>query len=506
MVTMDTQTSLLAPKKWLLIVYLLIFYALGAAIRLYDLTDLPLDFHPTRQMRAAVMARGMYYQTQPDAPAWQREMAVAQWQEEGLIEPPIMERLTAFTYRLAGGEHLWVARVYAILFWLAGSIFVFLLAKDIAGPDGGLVALAYMLFLPYGTIASRSFQPDPLMTAMLAASLWCMTRWHRSRRWRWVAAAGLLGGLTILVKAVSVFFIGAAWLGLTLSSLGFRQALRDRQVWLLAGLILLPYALFHVYGVYINGELASQYSQRFFPQLWLDPVHYLQWKGAIAGTVGFEWFLTALVSIFLVQAKALRGLLTGVWAGYGAYGMFFSYHIATHDYYQLPLIPLVALGLGVGAGFVLPRLQGRRVFLFPLAAAALAFAIVTQAWDVRVQLKRDDYRPEAGYWQRLGQELGQGATVVGLTHDYGYRLAYWGWVNSTAWMTSGDYNLRALGGAEIDTEAAFEEAVAGKDYFIVTLLGEWERQPKLRALLERRYPLLETETDALVFDLRRHDQ
>ncbi|NPV56883.1 MAG: hypothetical protein HPY76_09490 [Anaerolineae bacterium] len=499
---MQSQTSFLAPKKWMLTLYLLVFFALGAVIRFYDLTDLPLDFHSTRQMRAAIIARGMYYQTKTDVPDWQREMAVAQWQSESLIEPPIMEWLTATTYRVIGREALWVARVYSNLFWLVGGVFVYLLAKELAGVDGGLIALAYFLFLPYGAIASRSFQPDPLMTAMLAAALWSMVRWHKSRTWGWALTAGLMGGLTILVKAVAVFFVGAAWLGLVLAAPGLRQALRDRRVWLLAALTLLPYAMFHIYGVYIDGELASQYNQRFFPQLWFDPVHYLQWKGVIAGTVGLEWFLVALISIFLLPEKPLRALLASAWTGYFLYGMFFSYHIVTHDYYQLPLVPLVALGLGIGASFIFAHLRGRRALLYPLVVGALSFVIITQAWDVRVQLKRDDYRPEAAYWRQLGQTLGQGARVVGLTHDYGYRLAYWGWVDSRNWMTSGDFNLQALSGGEMDMEAAFDEAIAGNDYFVVTLRGELERQPKLQALLDRRYPLLATESDALIYDLR----
>ena len=42
-------------------------FALGLAIRLYDLTDPPLDFNPTRQLRGAIMARGYYYEMLPDA-------------------------------------------------------------------------------------------------------------------------------------------------------------------------------------------------------------------------------------------------------------------------------------------------------------------------------------------------------------------------------------------------------------------------------------------------------
>ena len=40
-------------------------FGIALAIRLYDLTDLPLDFHPTRQLVSIIKARGIYYQTHP---------------------------------------------------------------------------------------------------------------------------------------------------------------------------------------------------------------------------------------------------------------------------------------------------------------------------------------------------------------------------------------------------------------------------------------------------------
>ena len=103
---------------------MLLLFALGLSIRLYDLTDLPLDFHPTRQLVSALKARGMYYQARTDVPDWQRKFAIQQWRTKAEIEPEIIERLAAFTYRVTG-EQLWVGRVYSSLFWLAGGVFLF---------------------------------------------------------------------------------------------------------------------------------------------------------------------------------------------------------------------------------------------------------------------------------------------------------------------------------------------------------------------------------------------
>ena len=78
----------------------------GLSLRVYDLTDLPLDFHPTRQLLSLIKARGMYYATLSNIPAEQRQFAINQWHSKTTFEPELLERLVVFTYRFAG-EQAW---------------------------------------------------------------------------------------------------------------------------------------------------------------------------------------------------------------------------------------------------------------------------------------------------------------------------------------------------------------------------------------------------------------
>lgn len=90
----------------------LILIMLGFAIRLYDFTDLPLDFHPTRQLLSAIKAHGTYYETQNDLPQEECNFAIQQWKSRASLEPEIVDRLVAFTYRFIG-EVLWVLRLFS---------------------------------------------------------------------------------------------------------------------------------------------------------------------------------------------------------------------------------------------------------------------------------------------------------------------------------------------------------------------------------------------------------
>src|SRR5574342_543212 len=103
-----SQTSLFSSRAARTLALVLIFGA-ALAIRLYDLTDLPLDFHPTRQLVSIIKARGLYYETQPDGvPAWQVKTAIRFAKLKADVEPVVFERLVAFTYRFTG-EQLWVS-------------------------------------------------------------------------------------------------------------------------------------------------------------------------------------------------------------------------------------------------------------------------------------------------------------------------------------------------------------------------------------------------------------
>ena len=135
---------------WFVLLIVLIF-VIGAGIRLYDLTDEPLEIHMTRQLRSLLIARSFY----------QGEGMGG----ESLIEPPIIELISAGIYRIAGEEIPWVQRLISIGFWMLGAWALFEIAKTISGRFGGLFSLVFYLFMPYSILYSRLTMPDPMMTA-----------------------------------------------------------------------------------------------------------------------------------------------------------------------------------------------------------------------------------------------------------------------------------------------------------------------------------------------------
>ncbi|MCS6993866.1 MAG: glycosyltransferase family 39 protein [Anaerolineales bacterium] len=498
-----TSSWLFGSRKTLTFSLLLAFL-LALGIRLYDLSDLPLDFNPARQLFSMVKARGMYYAITPGLPEWQREIAIRQWQQSPVIEPPVIEALVAISYRLVG-ENLAVPRLYSILFWLVGGIFLFALAQKLTNPNGAFFALLVYLFLPFGIYASRSFQPDPLMVALIIIALWALWNWRETGAWRWAVAAGLLNGLAIFIKNVAVFPLALAAFSLVIER-GWLASLKDRQTWGVAALSILPVALYTAYGVFLAGYLGGQFAFRFFPNLWSDPAFYLRWKGQLEGVFGLSVVLLALTGVFLSSSRRVFAFLVGLWTGYFLYSMTFAYHTSTHDYYQLPFIPIVALSLAPVAQFLLERAAALRpLWLIRLSAGlGLLLMVTLEIWTARVELARNDYRPDAEYFAMIGSLTGHTLEpVASVSQDYGGRLAYWGWQINEPWYDESQLALRQAAGRDIDLASRFAEFIQGKRFFVVTRLAEFENNPALREALYSHYAIHAEGRGFVIFDLTR---
>jgi hypothetical protein len=527
-----SQTSFFSSRAARTFALILIFGA-ALAIRLYDLTDLPLDFHPTRQLVSFIKARGYYYDTKPPGvSARELKTAVHFARLKADIEPTVFESLVAFTYKFTG-EQVWVPRIYSSLFWLIGGIFLFLLAREFVSFQGAIVSTVYYLMFPYAIIGSRSFQPDPLMIMLVLAFWWMFARYltpaphlhslappakagvrqvqvsadspeRRGGLWINAILAGLLGGLAIFIKFSAAFFVIGGALGLALSRFTLRDLFRNVQVWLIVLLGALPAAIYVVYGIFIRGDLASQFRGRFVPALVFDPYNYLQWEVKLNMAVGGIFVMLGLLSLFLIKDSHLRIFLYGLWGSYILFGLFFNYHIATHDYYHLPLIPIVGLSLAPLGDWFFARLteatpqRWTRVAVYVI----LVFGLFSVAWDVRNRMKAVDYRPDAAMWVEIGEQFDENARIIALTQNYGSRLEYWGWQGSVNWPYVGDGGFTNVRGGASSFDERFNRYSSKMSYFLVTDFEEFDRQPELKERLFSFYPVSSEGDGYLIFDLK----
>lgn len=491
-------------KKYAGALLVVVVFALGALIRLYDATDEPLEVHATRQLHSARIARGFYYQDNPDIPLEKRQFVAQEMDSRSLIEPSIIEWLSAQTYKLVGQEHPWIARYYSIAFWMLGGLALFSLTRDFSSTAGGVAAISFYFFLPFGVHFSRVFMPDPMMTAFTVIAIWALYQWEKRRTIPWALFAGLVTGYAILTKSVAGFILIFPFAFFTISSLGFKGALRNRQVWLIVFFAALPSAIYYYYGIVINGTLGSQFSGRFFPQMWSDPGFYVKWLDRLESSFGLITVLIGVFGIALARRTAVLWLLVGWWLGYIVYGFTFPYHLLTHVYYHLPLVPIIAATLAPAAAALYEKLLAlpKPWFRTAILLTGLAVVVAHSMWTVRVELAKKDYRQAPEYWQSVAAVFTDypNEKIIALSFDYGQQLSYYGELSTTHWSTIGDLNYQALQGKESTFEDRWS-ATDGFRFFLVTSPNLFERDVELYERLTNRYQIFAEGLSFVVYDL-----
>jgi len=482
--TMDR--SIIVPSKFWYFVLLIGILVFGLVTWLFDLTDPPFDYASTRQLRSALIARGMYYPNDPDAPEWKQVIAEEQG-AHSMIEPTVLEKIVAWTYHIAGGEYIWIARLYSSLFWVLGGIALFFLVEEMVSTDGAYIALIYYLFVPHGVAASRSFQPDPLLTSLIIFSWWTFYRWYRSSTWKWALLAGFSAGAAKYVKSTAVFFLLFAFLLLVLKMEPIDKLIKNKQVWSIAILSGLPVLAYHIYGVFIVGALTEQFQGRFFPELLKTPQYYIKWKNALSTVSGhFIILAAAVIGLILYFRKEKLRYLIGIGIGYIFYCFFFTYHITTHYYYHLPIIPVVALLLAGLYAFFANYLK-HKAFTY-LVRIGLVVVMLLGVGVGYYKLNREDYRDIPSYFIKVAGFVERGSRVITISQDYGNRIAFYGWVVHKQWNSIGDLDYSQLrGGTQDPFIERFEEFTEGYDYFLVTSMNQLKKQEELFEHLNEKF-------------------
>ena len=484
---------------WQKVLLALVFLA-GFAIRIYDLQDPPLDFHAVRQLRSALISRGVYYQLDKSLDPDLRQLAIDTATLEE-YEPPIFEQIVGFTYLLIGSEKLWVSRIYLAMFWTIGGWFLYLLLRRSASFTAALCSLAVYFYLPFSVIASRSFQPEPWMVMWILIAAYSILRWSETRSWKWAVIAGLTGGMAVLVKAVAILFLAGMVAFTSFMSIGLKKFFRSAQFWVLTLLTLAPAA---IYLLSLQQGRSSSFLSFWIGSLsWLilEPEFYADWLAMIKTLSGLSLLAAAVMGAFISQ-KDLRPVLLGGWAGYVLYGLVFPYQYTTHEYYHLPLVALLALSLGPVFDAVFRKLS-EQVWVWKAGVAGvILFSSFYSLYVSRSILYASDYAFEPYSWQLVGESIPADSNFIALTADYGMRLRYYGWRIGASWPSGADFNLKALGSTEeYNFQAYFDELTLGKDYFLVTALSEFDSQQDLKTYLYDNYALFAEGNGFLVFDL-----
>lgn len=496
-----------------------LLFVTAAGVRLDDMNQPTYGFAIDREYFSALIARGYFFSGRESAPAWQRAAAADDLDQSDQIEPRVNERVVSWGWAIADGMKTWIPRALAIACWMIGAAFLLATALRLFRVEAAVVALGFFLLVPFGVAASRSFQPEPMLIALTLAALYAMVRHHQNPTQRALVVASAAAGLAVLVKpGFTLPLLAGAFAALCVSRRGWSpRALRELAVF--AAIAAAPAGAYYVYGSVIESFLEGQTSAKFQPDL-LDTRFYWEgWVKQVNNVVGAIPFIAALLGVVAARSDR-RSLLIGMGLGYGAFGLIFTYHIATHDYYSLQLIPVVALALGALAQFAFDAIdRSTRAGVMRGVAFALIAAIAIVAGtrsDDEIATQRmqgfGGQTPEehVGRADDIAEAVRHSQNVLFLDEHYGLTLEYHGWLDGTWWPRQVDLDVDAENsGGPASVPAAerlarlvdIREMPSAPDYFVITDPPEFFEQRDLIALLRRDAELIARERTFAVYRL-----
>jgi len=375
---------------------LLFVVVLGAGLRLLWIETPLLDGHRWRQVDTAAIARNLYeVQFNPFYPQ-------VDWGGlHGYVETefPLLPTLTAALY-YALGEQDHLGRIVAVLFSVATIVATYALGAELLGAAGGGLAAAFLFAVsPAAVFFGRTFMPDAPMLFFWVAGVLGFVRYFKrgDRRALWLgsaaAALACLGKLPAVMMfapiAAAAFqarrwsvlrdrqFLAALAVPLVIAAAWYLHAyLLFRQTGLTFGILAHPAKTYplsvapgpwqYAFSKWSTVELLT--TRRYYVEMFgrMHHFHLLPWGlgGALLGLAFWkrsEWrlvadaWLLAMLAFLLVAGEAN----------------------ISHEYYQLPMIPLAGLYLGAVAGPVFGgdwTLRKGRGLIRPVVLATIGIA------------------------------------------------------------------------------------------------------------------------------------
>src|SRR5439155_9406308 len=103
-------------------------------------------------------------------------------------------------------------------------------------------------------------------------------------------------------------------------------------------------------GQFLSGQSQEKLNPRllvdsFYWRGWLDNLKVVLRPPFVGQRFSIIVLAAACAAVLLARTKSHRACLLALWLGYAVFGLTFTNHISSHDYYSLPLIPIVALSL-----------------------------------------------------------------------------------------------------------------------------------------------------------------
>ncbi|HEY5600953.1 MAG TPA: glycosyltransferase family 39 protein [Patescibacteria group bacterium] len=351
-------------KKSSGLIVLGIILAAAFYVRQYKIDRPIADWHSWRQADTAAVARNFVKEGfNPFVPKFDDMSTTASGRDNPnryrYVEFPIYASVVYLFYSIFQSTDETIARQVNVGFALISIVFIYLLVKRFAGRLTALFSAFFYAFIPYNIFFTTTTLPDVSMVTFSLAALYLFPLWFdkldqtKSRILYGTFAAVALTA-AILSKPIAVFIL----IPITfVAYLKFGLSLKRAKIFILfITLSLLPFLIWrylispmHPEGIPASGWLLNGDGIRFRPS-------FFRWMIAerlgkeILSVVGFGLFL---IGVFIKPEKIQHYFFHFYLVGIALYVIVFATGNVRHDYYQIPLVPVLSIFMAIGVAYIL---------------------------------------------------------------------------------------------------------------------------------------------------------
>lgn len=355
-------------KKRIHKIILVLIFVISFGLRTYKIDNPIADWHSWRQADTATISRNFVKEGfTPFYPKFDLLHSLNEYGEQNnqrlfLAEFPIYNIITYPFYALFGVNEVY-ARLVSIFFSSLTAVFLYLLVKEYASKRVGLLSAFVFSVLPFSIYYGRVIMPDPLHVFFEVVTLYFFTLWAKKEKFILGISGALSLALAVLTKpyALVLGLPAAAILIVHWNKKIFKKWLKIIAVILIS---IVPYLIWkyhidqHPEGQFGTQWLFNSTNIRFTPAFFRWIIYERLIK-VILGGAGFVFFCLGLIA---EKTKQEWTLYLSWLAGLAIFISVIATGNVTHDYYQLPLIPIISILTARGIDYLWNQHQQTGLF------------------------------------------------------------------------------------------------------------------------------------------------
>ncbi len=349
-------------KKEILVLFIILI--LGFLVRLYHFNAPIADWHAWRQVDTSAVSKFFVkdgfdilhprFYDLSNVPSGVHENP----QGYRFVEFPIYNVAQAGLFKLFGVLTIeeW-GRLVTIFSSLLSSVFLYLIVKKHLNGFAGLFAAFFFTFIPFNIYFGRTVLPDSSTAAAFLGAIYFFDKWiEKDLRFKIYDIRFILTliftAASILLKPFAIFFL-LPMVYLVYEKYEF-SFLKNKKLWIFAILSILPFVLWRIWMLQYPGGI---------PQSgWLLNGNNIRFKGAF-----FHWIFAERIGKLILGYWGLPLLILGILLKLSkeSYLFFLSFLVSSllyvtviatgnvmHDYYQILIMPSIAIYLALGVSFL----------------------------------------------------------------------------------------------------------------------------------------------------------